>query len=178
MVNGSRQPIALLAELPPGPLQITGADLTGTVLDPRELERLAGLEHVRELVPARIGHLAASGSRLNPTWSSRRFAEEVADGVVVLAVDEAAEGHLATHGARAGGFLLAIAEASSSGLPGWMRWPPECGMRARGLATTSKWRKASMRPAGAPCSGNWRRVAEATPSGLWPPRHPGSSKTG
>ena len=66
MVNGSRQPIALLAELPPGPLQITGADLTGTVLDPRELERLAGLEHVRELVPARIGHLARLGQQTQP----------------------------------------------------------------------------------------------------------------
>src|SRR5712671_1696788 len=43
MVNGGRQPIALLAELPPDPLRITGVDLTGTVLDPKELDHIAGL---------------------------------------------------------------------------------------------------------------------------------------
>ena len=49
MLNGGRQPIASLRELPRRDFQITGIDLTGTVLDPKELEHLAGLEHVREL---------------------------------------------------------------------------------------------------------------------------------
>jgi hypothetical protein len=49
MVNGGRQPISLLAELPAGTLSVTGVDLSGTVLAPKDLEHLAGLEHVREL---------------------------------------------------------------------------------------------------------------------------------
>ncbi len=34
MVDGGRQPIGLLAELPAGALQVTGVDLSGTVLAP------------------------------------------------------------------------------------------------------------------------------------------------
>lgn len=49
MVNGDRRPLAQLAELPGGDLRITGVDLTGTVLDPKELEKLTGLAEVREL---------------------------------------------------------------------------------------------------------------------------------
>src|SRR3954453_18841468 len=64
MLNGERQPIASLAELPKGDFQITGVDLTGTVLDPKELEHLAGLDHIRELFLPGSAFTPASGSRL------------------------------------------------------------------------------------------------------------------
>src|SRR5689334_9109534 len=49
MINDARQPISSLAELPSGDVRVTGIDLTGTVLDPKELSHLEGLEHVREV---------------------------------------------------------------------------------------------------------------------------------
>src|SRR5262249_37934363 len=49
MVNGGREPIARLSDLPAGAFRITGVDLTGTVMEPKELDHLAGLESVREL---------------------------------------------------------------------------------------------------------------------------------
>ena len=64
MVNGNRQPIAMLAELPAGAIQITGVDLTGTVLDPKELVHLAGLEHVRELFLPGSAFTPGAGSKL------------------------------------------------------------------------------------------------------------------
>src|SRR5450432_1020272 len=65
MVNGGRLPVAGLAALPPGPLQITGVDLTGTVLDPKELEHLAGLDRVRELYLPGSAFTPGSGSKLD-----------------------------------------------------------------------------------------------------------------
>ena len=64
MVNGARQPIALLAGLPPGAIEITGVDLTGTVLEPKELEHLAGLEHVRELYLPGSAFTPGAGSKM------------------------------------------------------------------------------------------------------------------
>src|SRR3954451_23338750 len=64
MVNGDRRPLALLADLPSGPVQITGVDLTGTVMEPRELEHLAGLEHIRELFLPGSAFTPGSGNRL------------------------------------------------------------------------------------------------------------------
>ena len=49
MINGSREPLSRLGESPGGSIDVTGVDLTGTVLDPKELDHIAGLEHVREL---------------------------------------------------------------------------------------------------------------------------------
>ena len=65
MVNGGRQSIGLLAGLPAGALQITGVDLTGTVLEPRELGHLAGLEHVRELYLPGSAFTPGAGSKLD-----------------------------------------------------------------------------------------------------------------
>ena len=64
MVNGGRQPIARLAELPAGELQITGVDLTGTVLEPKELEHLTGLAHVRELYLPGSAFTPGAGNKL------------------------------------------------------------------------------------------------------------------
>ena len=64
MVNGGRQPISLLAELPAGTLSVTGVDLSGTVLAPKDLEHLAGLEHVRELYLPGSAFTPGAGSKL------------------------------------------------------------------------------------------------------------------
>ncbi len=64
MVNGGRQPISLLAELPAGTLSLTGVDLSGTVLAPKDLEHLAGLEHVRELYLPGSAFTPGAGSKL------------------------------------------------------------------------------------------------------------------
>src|SRR3954453_18934017 len=64
MVNDARQPIAALAELPAGDLRVTGIDLTGTVLDPKELSHIEGLEHVRELFLPGSAFTPGAGSKL------------------------------------------------------------------------------------------------------------------
>src|SRR5215831_15946985 len=64
MVNGAREPVARLADLPSGDLRITGVDLTGTVMEPKELEHLAGLEHVRELYLPGSAFTPGAGSKM------------------------------------------------------------------------------------------------------------------
>src|SRR5262245_45014748 len=43
ILEGNRQPITDLAQLPKGEIRIAGIDLTGAVMHPSELVRLAGL---------------------------------------------------------------------------------------------------------------------------------------
>src|SRR6185503_15933900 len=64
MVNGQRQPLASLSDLPAAAFQVTGIDLTGTVLAPAELTNIAGLEHVRELFLPGSAFTPGAGSRL------------------------------------------------------------------------------------------------------------------
>src|SRR5262249_21189227 len=64
MVNGSRQPIGSLADLPAGDIQVTGVDLTGTVLDPTDLQKLTSLTHVRELFLPGSAFTPGAGSRI------------------------------------------------------------------------------------------------------------------
>ena len=64
MLDGSRQPIASLSDLPAGAFQVTGIDLTGTVLAPAELSSIAGLEHVRELFLPGSAFTPGAGNRM------------------------------------------------------------------------------------------------------------------
>ncbi|MFN9460205.1 MAG: hypothetical protein ACK6D7_22930, partial [Acidobacteriota bacterium] len=48
-IEGGSRPLRSLAELPPGEVTITGIDLTGSVMPPPELKRLAGLTSLRDL---------------------------------------------------------------------------------------------------------------------------------
>src|SRR5215831_21337470 len=64
MVNGGREPVARLSELPSGDFRITGVDLTGTVMEPKELEHLAALEHVRELYLPGSAFTPGAGSKM------------------------------------------------------------------------------------------------------------------
>src|SRR5580658_2878330 len=49
MVNGQRQAIDDLAKLPAAPFRLTTVDLVGTIIDPKDLSRLAGLTSLTEL---------------------------------------------------------------------------------------------------------------------------------
>src|SRR5689334_14521900 len=49
ILEGDRHPIADVVQLPAGELRITGIDLTGTLIDPKDLEKLSGLAHLKEL---------------------------------------------------------------------------------------------------------------------------------
>jgi hypothetical protein len=82
MVDGAREPVSRLADLPGREFRVTGVDLTGAVLDPKELDHLAGLEHVRELylpgsaftqAPAARWRVMPSSSTLRPSWTTRRM---------------------------------------------------------------------------------------------------------
>jgi len=64
MLNGSRQSIALLADLPAGSIRLTGVDLTGTVLEPKDLQNLNGMQYVRELYLPGSAFTPGAGSKL------------------------------------------------------------------------------------------------------------------
>src|SRR5438552_10672498 len=49
VLEGNRQPINDLAQLPEGEIRIAGIDLTGAVMHPSELAKLGGLLSLREL---------------------------------------------------------------------------------------------------------------------------------
>src|SRR5712691_5696860 len=49
ILEGNRQPISDLAQLPKGEFRIAGIDLTGVVMHPSELVKLGGLLSLREL---------------------------------------------------------------------------------------------------------------------------------
>ena len=49
LVNGQRQPIDDLSKLPATSFRLTGVDLAGTIIDPQDLSRLAGLGSLTEL---------------------------------------------------------------------------------------------------------------------------------
>src|SRR2546430_1401935 len=74
MVNGSREPVSRLADLPRSDFHVTGVDLTGTILDPKELDHIAGLEHVRELYLPGSAFTPGSGSKLDANAELRAIA--------------------------------------------------------------------------------------------------------
>ena len=49
ILEGNRQPVTDLTQLPAGEFKIAGIDLTGSVMTPAELEKLGGLVSLREL---------------------------------------------------------------------------------------------------------------------------------
>ena len=65
ILESDRKPIADVTQLPAGEVRITGVDLTGTLIDPKDLEKLSGLIHLKELyLPGPIWNPGA-GSRLD-----------------------------------------------------------------------------------------------------------------
>src|SRR5437868_5701777 len=65
MLDGKRVALNDVGALPAGEFGITGVDLTGTLIEPKELERIGALPDLRELyLPGPMWN-PASGSRLD-----------------------------------------------------------------------------------------------------------------
>ena len=65
ILEGDRRPVGDITQLPAGELRITGVDLTGTLINPQDLEKLSGLTRLKELyLPGPIWNPGA-GSRLD-----------------------------------------------------------------------------------------------------------------
>ncbi|HEX8998571.1 MAG TPA: hypothetical protein VGB07_01655, partial [Blastocatellia bacterium] len=65
ILEADRRPITDITQLPTGELRITGVDLTGTLMLPQDLEKLASLAHLKELyLPGPVWNPGA-GSRLD-----------------------------------------------------------------------------------------------------------------
>jgi hypothetical protein len=65
LIGGSRAPIGSVTELPGGDLKITGIDLTGTIIEPKELEKISSLTELKELYLPGPSWNPGAGSRLN-----------------------------------------------------------------------------------------------------------------
>lgn len=65
-VMAGGEPIAELRNLPAAePLNLTGVDLYGTIIEPKDLERLSGLKHLKELYLPGPSWNPGAGSRLD-----------------------------------------------------------------------------------------------------------------
>src|SRR5437868_1955879 len=65
MIDGNRAALRNLSDLPNGDFRITGVDLTGTLVDPNDMERIGALTSLRELYLPGPSWNPASGSRLD-----------------------------------------------------------------------------------------------------------------
>src|SRR3954447_19014757 len=65
VLNGNRAAVRKLWELPSGELTVTGVDLTGTLIEPKDLERIGQLAHLHELYLPGPSWNPGSGSRLD-----------------------------------------------------------------------------------------------------------------
>ena len=74
MLNGERRSRAQLSDLPPGDLQLTGIDLMGTTIDPKELARLSGLTNLKELYLPGASWTPGAGSKIDENASLRYLA--------------------------------------------------------------------------------------------------------
>lgn len=65
MVEGATQVAGEMRELPQGEIVLRGVDLYGTIIEPKDLERLAGLKGIRELYLPGPSWNPGAGSRLD-----------------------------------------------------------------------------------------------------------------
>src|ERR1700757_5212018 len=71
VLDGGRQPVTEVSQLPAGDIRITGVDLTGAVMSPVELEKLAGLTSLRELyLPGPIWNPGGGNEDSNDVFKS------------------------------------------------------------------------------------------------------------
>jgi len=71
ILEGSRQPITELSQIPTGEFTIAGIDLTGAVMLPAELEKLTGLTTLRELyLPGPIWNPGGGNEDANQVFQS------------------------------------------------------------------------------------------------------------
>jgi Leucine-rich repeat (LRR) protein len=65
MIDDSRAPLARVTDLPAGGMKITGIDLTGNIIEPKELERISTLTTLKELYLPGPSWNPGAGSRVN-----------------------------------------------------------------------------------------------------------------
>ncbi len=65
LVNDSREPISDLSDLPAGEIRLTGIDLYGTILDPKDISKLDGLTSLKELYLPGPSFNPGAGSKLD-----------------------------------------------------------------------------------------------------------------
>lgn len=65
LLGDNRQPVRELAGLPSGTFRITGVDLIGTIIDPKQLVKLSGLTELRELLLPGPSFNPGAGSTLD-----------------------------------------------------------------------------------------------------------------
>jgi len=71
ILEGSRQPVTELSQIPSGEFAITGIDLTGAVMLPAELEKMASLTTLRELyLPGPIWNPGGGNEDANGVFKS------------------------------------------------------------------------------------------------------------
>ncbi|BDC48020.1 hypothetical protein F183_A03360 [Bryobacterales bacterium F-183] len=65
IATGSTVPVSTVSGLPADPFTIDAVDLYGTIIEPKDLEKLSGLKHVRELYLPGPSWNPGAGSRLD-----------------------------------------------------------------------------------------------------------------
>jgi hypothetical protein len=86
-LDGSRQAISDISLLPPGEFHITGIDLTGSVMSPKELEKLNGwLPCASFIFRVRYGIRAAGNEDANEVFKALGDSEESREIVFRLAL--------------------------------------------------------------------------------------------
>ena len=83
ILEGSRQPMNDVAQLPAGDFRIVGIDLTGAVMLPAELVKLGGLPTLRELyLPGPIWNPGGGNEDAQPGIQGARDSEEPREAVL------------------------------------------------------------------------------------------------
>ncbi|HEY6403501.1 MAG TPA: hypothetical protein VI479_18905, partial [Blastocatellia bacterium] len=65
ILDGARNPIKDVAQLPAGEIRMIGVDLVGTLIEPKELEKISGLTSLKELYLPGPSWNPGAGSRLD-----------------------------------------------------------------------------------------------------------------
>ena len=73
-LNGGRQEIAHIADLPKGDFAVTGVDLIGTIINPKDLVKISGLAGLKQLFLPGASWTPGAGSKLDENASLKYLA--------------------------------------------------------------------------------------------------------
>src|SRR5581483_11373499 len=68
-LNGGRQEVAHIADLPKGDFEVTGVDLIGTIVNPKDLVKISGLTGLKQLFLPGASWTPGAGSKLDENAS-------------------------------------------------------------------------------------------------------------
>ena len=74
MIGGARTPVGNIIDLPAGSIEVTGVDLTGTIIEPKELEKISKLINLKELYLPGPSWNPGAGSQLNANAELKHLA--------------------------------------------------------------------------------------------------------